>query len=93
MEKDEVNIYLDQLYYSAEGEELAFITNFIDGVIEDAKHLDKVNIDNVLPADWPFDLEVSYLREDEVKDLLSCEQVLENASQTQENYVKYIKVV
>lgn len=93
MEKAEVDIYLDQLYYSAQGEELAFITDFIDGVIEDAKHLDKINIDNLTPADWPFDLEVNYLREDEVKDLLTSEQVLENAAQTQENYVKYVKVV
>lgn len=93
MEKNEVNIYLEQLYYSAEGQDLDYITEYINDLLIDAKHLDKIDVSKVAPADWPFSLEITYLREDEVKDELSQAEVLENATQSQDDYVKYIKVV
>ena len=50
-------------------------------------------IDEVIPYDYPFDEETSYLRDDEEGEVLTPKEVLANAKDHHENQIKLPKVV
>ncbi len=57
-------------------------------MIEEIKDLDEEE-----PMTFPFDCAISYLREDEVGEHLSCEEALKNAKDVYEGQIKLPKVV
>lgn len=93
MNKDYLRVLLEDLYFDVNDAQLDFIYNEFMGIYSALTYLENVDTSNVEPADWPFKVSTNYLREDEVDHLLSLEETLKNASSTQDEYVKYIKVV
>lgn len=55
--------------------------------------LEKINTDDVAPLAYPYEIETSFLREDEASDVISREDALKNAKDVQDNQIKVPKVV
>ena len=93
MSKEELKILLNDLYLNADEEEFEFIYQEFMSIYSCLKYFDDVDTSNVEAINWPFQITNTFLREDEVDHLLTSEEVLKNAADTQGEYVKYIKVV
>lgn len=55
--------------------------------------LESIDTDGVEPLAYPYEIETTFLREDEPNDVISREDVLKNAKSVQENQIKVPKVV
>ncbi|WP_294578396.1 Asp-tRNA(Asn)/Glu-tRNA(Gln) amidotransferase subunit GatC [uncultured Thomasclavelia sp.] len=55
--------------------------------------LEKIDTDGVEPLPYPYEIETSFLREDEPVDIISLDDVLKNAKCVQDNQIKVPKVV
>ena len=55
--------------------------------------LEKIDTTGVEPLAYPYEIETSFLREDNPVDVISLEDVLANAKSVQENQIKVPKVV
>jgi len=94
MKRENVEIYLRDLYFTAEDEvEMTFIQNEFLSIGKAVSYFDAVDVEGEVPSSWPFLFEGTYLREDEVDNTLTREEALQNAADTQDGYVKYVKVV
>lgn len=93
MNKEDIKNLLKDLYFSVNEEQLDFIYEQFMSIYSSITYLKDVDVSGVEPADWPFKVSTTFLREDEVNHLLSNEQVLKNAANAQDAYIKYIKVV
>lgn len=93
MEINEIKKLALDLKFELSDEEASDIQN--DFVLLEKKLalLDVINTDGVEEMIYPFDVETSYLREDEVSDVLSVEDALSNVSKTKQNHVVVPKVV
>lgn len=93
MTKDEIKILLDDLYLSANEEELEFINNEFLNLFATLKYYDDVDTTNVKESSWPFKVINTYLRDDIINHTLEVDDALKNASETENDFVKYVKVV
>lgn len=93
MDNKEVKEYLNTLFVDAENEELDFITAEVNQALSIINLLDDIDTTGVEMATWAYQAEVTELREDVVDHLITKEEVLHNAQETQDGYVKYVKVV
>ncbi len=93
MEINEIKKLALDIKFELSDEEASDIQN--DFVLLEKKLalLDVINTDGVEEMIYPFDIETSYLREDEVSDVLSVEDALSNVSKTKQNHVVVPKVV
>lgn len=93
MEINEIKKLALDIKFELSDEEASDIQN--DFVLLEKKLalLDVINTDGVEEMIYPFDIETSYLREDEVSDVLSVEDSLSNVSKTKQNHVVVPKVV
>ena len=55
--------------------------------------LEKIDSECVDPLAYPYDIETTFLREDEPVDIISREDVLKNAKCVEDNQIKVPKVV
>lgn len=55
--------------------------------------LEKIDTEGVEPLAYPYEIETTFLREDEPVDIISCEDVLKNAKCVEDNQIKVPKVV
>lgn len=55
--------------------------------------LEKIDTAGKAPLAYPYEIETSFLREDEPIDVISQEDVLKNAKSVQDNQIKVPKVV
>ena len=55
--------------------------------------LEKIDTEGKEPLAYPYEIETSFLREDEPVDVISCEDVLKNAKSVQDDQIKVPKVV
>ncbi|WP_455682084.1 Asp-tRNA(Asn)/Glu-tRNA(Gln) amidotransferase subunit GatC [Thomasclavelia sp.] len=55
--------------------------------------LEKIDTEGKEPLAYPYEIETSFLREDEPVDVISREDVLKNAKSVQDNQIKVPKVV
>lgn len=55
--------------------------------------LEKIDTAGVEPLAYPYEVETTFLREDEPVDLISREEVLKNAKCVEDNQIKVPKVV
>lgn len=55
--------------------------------------LEKIDTKGKEPLAYPYEIETSFLREDEPVDVISREDVLKNAKSVQDNQIKVPKVV
>lgn len=53
----------------------------------------KIDTNNVLPLDFPFDITSQYLREDVITDTLDKELVLSNAPKVKDDYIVINRVI
>ncbi|MDF9866878.1 aspartyl-tRNA(Asn)/glutamyl-tRNA(Gln) amidotransferase subunit C [Bacilli bacterium PM5-3] len=93
MSKEEIQKLLKEIYYEASDEDFEYILPQFTDITQSINYFSEVDVEDLEPADWPFDLSSTYLREDVVSKTLTNEEVLQNAPETQDGYVKYIKVV
>lgn len=57
------------------------------------KALESIDTENVDPLVFPYEIETTFLREDEVNHMISQEDALKNAPSVQEYHIKVPKVV
>lgn len=93
MDNTEVRGYLNTLFLDAKDEELDFITTEVNQAIEVMNLIDNIDTTNVKMATWGYESETSILRDDIVDHTITNEEALQNASEVQDGYVKYVKVV
>lgn len=55
--------------------------------------LKEIDTEGIEPLAYPYEIETSFLREDEPIDIISLEDALSNAKSVQENQIKVPKVV
>lgn len=55
--------------------------------------LEKIDTESVDPLAYPYEIETTFLREDEPVDIISREDVLKNAKCVEDNQIKVPKVV
>lgn len=55
--------------------------------------LEKIDTEDVDPLAYPYEIETTFLREDEPVDIISREDVLKNAKCVEDNQIKVPKVV
>lgn len=91
--KEEIREYLNEIYFDATDEDFLYIEPQFNDVVQSINFFSKIDTTNVEEANWPFDVSTTYLREDEETMTLTNEEALQNAPETQDGYVKYIKVV
>ncbi|WP_423362807.1 Asp-tRNA(Asn)/Glu-tRNA(Gln) amidotransferase subunit GatC [Mycoplasma sp. P36-A1] len=94
MDRAQVEVYLKDLYLSAESEEeMEFIMAEFTQIAKAVQHFNEIDVTGVEDASWPFLFEGTYLREDVVDNTLTHDDALRNVAKTQDGYVKYVKVV
>lgn len=55
--------------------------------------LEEINTEGIEPLAYPYEIETTFLRDDEPIDIISLEDALSNAKSVQENQIKVPKVV
>lgn len=93
MDNTEVRGYLNTLFLDAKDEELDFITTEVNKAIEVMNLIDNIDTTNVKMATWGYKSETNILRDDIVDHTITNDEALQNASEVQDGYVKYVKVV
>lgn len=83
----------NQLMFSLTDEEADNIVKEFGTLQSQMALLDKINTDDVLPMEYPFEHETYFLREDEVSNVISQEDALKNAKDPLEGHFTLPKVV
>ena len=92
--KDMLKKYANLLMFDMNDEEYATLEDEFKIMLKQMDYIGQIEgIDKVEPMTFPFELENSYLREDEVGDYLTVDEVLSNTKQEVDNQVKVPKVV
>jgi len=82
-----------QLMFELSDEEAEEVKNEFTYLLEQLELLEKVDTDGVEEMIYPFEDEVSYIREDEIGEYLSQEEALMNAKKVKQGMVLVPKVV
>lgn len=83
-----------RLMFKMSDEEYNTLLQEFDILFKQMAMISKIeNVDNVMPMTFPFNINTNYLREDEVKDVISKEDVLKNAKEVKDGQIKLPKVV
>jgi len=82
-----------QLMFELSDEEAEEVKNEFTYLLEQLELLEKVDTDGVEEMIYPFEDEVSYIREDEIGEYLSQEEALKNAKKVKQGMVLVPKVV
>lgn len=93
MNRNEIKECLTTININIDEQELDDIYEKVNEIDQYLALLNKVNTEYVEGMSFPFALTSNYLREDEVDDMLTQEEALANASEVEDGYVKYVKVV
>lgn len=93
MKKDEIKKYLDTININIDEQELDEIYDSVNQIDQYLDLINNINTDKVEGMSFPFAMTTTFLREDVVDETLSHEDALANASEVQDGYVKYVKVV
>lgn len=94
IEVEKLKKYAEDLEFTMKEEEYLTLQSEFNVLLKQVDLIDKIDgIKDYEPMDFPFSLEVSYLREDQVRENLSREDALKNAKNTQEGCVCVPKVV
>ncbi len=93
MKIDELNILANQLMFKVKEDEVENLENDFNTFLKQVKLLEKINTDDTIEMVRPFDEETNYLRDDEVKNVISIEDVLLNAPKRENEYFSVPKVI
>ena len=94
MDKETLKMLANKLMFTMEDSEYETLLTEFDIMIKQMDLIGKIKgIENVEPMSYPFPLEDTCLREDEVVDELEIDDILMNSGSTLYNQVKLPKVV
>lgn len=93
MEVNEIKDLAKRIMFEVSDEEANKIKKAFEIFDKQVAVLNEIDTENVEEMIYPFDVETTYLREDEVKHLLSKEDALANVSKVKEGHVVVPKVV
>lgn len=86
--------YANKLEFDMEESEYLTLQSEFEVLLKQMELIGNIEgLNKIEPMDFPYKLESSYLREDDVDMILSTEEALMNAKDTKDNYVKVPKVV
>ncbi|MCH5172201.1 MAG: Asp-tRNA(Asn)/Glu-tRNA(Gln) amidotransferase subunit GatC [Erysipelotrichales bacterium] len=92
--KDVLKDAASRLMFDMSEEQYDTLEKEFDIMIKQMKLIGEIpGVDNVEPMTFPFDVTTDYLREDEVTETLSKEDVLKNAKDVVDGQIKLPKVV
>ena len=92
--KDMLKKYANLLMFDMDDSEYDTLEEEFKTILKQMDYIGKIDgIDKVEPMTFPFELENASLREDEVGDYLTVDEVLTNTKQEVDNQVKVPKVV
>jgi len=94
---NDVEIMLKKLgrktMFNVSDEEMPALVEEYNVFMSHVKALEAIQTDNVEPLAFPYEIETTFLREDEANHVISREDALQNAKVKQDNQVKVPKVV
>lgn len=93
MELDEIRKLALDLKFDLSQAELEDIQNGFDLLEKKLALLEKIDTSNVEEMIYPFDIETSFLRKDEVSHVLSQDDALANVAKVKQGHVVVPKVV
>ena len=94
IEKEKLKEYAHKLMFDMDEEEYQTLQEEFDVILEQMELIEKIpNIKEVEPMTFPFPLEEATLREDEIGDYLTVDEVLSNVKHQVRDQVKVPKVV
>ena len=93
MDKDRLKELASNLMFDMEDSEYETLSKEFEVILKQMDIISHIDgIEDVEPMHFPFPID-SFLREDEVSDMITTEEVLENAKEKETNQVKVPKVV
>ncbi len=94
IEKEKLKEYAHKLMFDMKEEEYETLQNEFEVILEQMDLIGNIpNIKDVEPLTFPFPLEEAELREDEIGDYLTVDEVLSNVKHQVKDQVKVPKVV
>lgn len=79
--------------FNISDEEMPELIEEYDMFMNHVAVLEKIDTEGKEPLAYPYEIETSFLREDEPVDVISREDILKNAKSVQDNQIKVPKVV
>ncbi len=84
----------DNLLFDMSDEQYKKLNEEFDTILSQMEYIGEIpGIDDVEPMTFPFDVSITYLREDEAKQPLACKDALRNAHDVVLGQIKLPKVV
>ena len=93
MEIKEIKDLASRLMFKLSDEEAQLIVDEFELLDKQLSILNEIDTENVEEMIYPFDVETSFLREDEVSHVLDKELALSNATKVKEGHIVVPKVV
>lgn len=80
------------MFYVTDEEMFALVEEY-NIFMNHVKALEAIDTENIEPLAFPYEIETTFLREDEATHVISREDALKNAKNVQDNQIKVPKVV
>ena len=93
MKKEDLKVLANNLMFDLNDEEVEDISKEFDKLDKMLAFFDEIDTNNVKEMVYPFEDETSFLREDEVSNVLSQDDALKNAAKVISGHVVVPKVV
>lgn len=93
MKKEDIKVLANNLMFDLNDEEVEDISKEFDKLDKMLAFFDEIDTNNVEEMVYPFEDETSFLREDEVSNVLSQDDALKNAAKVISGHVVVPKVV
>ena len=78
--------------FNISDEEMPELVEEYDIFMNHVAVLEKIDTDGIEPLAYPYEIETTFLREDEANDVISREEILKNAKSVEDNQIKVPKV-
>lgn len=79
--------------FNISDDEMPALVNEYNVFMSHVEALEAINTDDVAPLAFPYEIEMTFLREDEPTHIISREDALKNAKSVLDNQIKVPKVV
>ncbi|TDW20988.1 aspartyl/glutamyl-tRNA(Asn/Gln) amidotransferase subunit C [Breznakia blatticola] len=83
----------NQIMIDLSDDEIEILQKEFEVTLRKMDLLDKINTDDVKEMVYPFELETHFLREDEIENVISQQEALENAPEVKDGQILVPKVV
>lgn len=93
MKKEEIDKLAKSLMLSLNEEEVKLVENEFEVFFKQVEELSKINTEDILALNFPFESPIVELREDDLGEVLLVEEVLSNTDNKRDNMVSIPKVV